>query len=397
MLEFRLTGPRGDNPLGFLTSLGTLVTLEDAGRSASLGWDGLTPTLSVRPDLQPNRPPDDEEERRTLLIAVLHKELRRERGAEAAYTQQAKKEMEQAKKSRKKKLEEIKRRKLDRQARRNELAPLDAEVDAKVAAFKQSLAKSAADPCVMLGKNLTEPNAALIQHLSAACERCSPADRRWVDIAAAYGLADPTRPEERMWPSPWALVSGSGHQNFLTTVEDLMVLCEASHLHQALFGPWEPRDKKYSLRLDTADDRRYALMDRDPTDEGNKPHTLWGANRLAFEALRLFPAIPVGGGMGVRSWRTAKQNWQEGCRIRWPLWRPPSGIAAIQSLLGLRDLWVDDSVARDRLRGIGVHAVMESRRIAVGQGTNRKFNLTPPTPVWFSNPEDPMGHQDQAY
>lgn len=40
---------------------------------------------------------------------------------------------------------------------------------------------------------------------------------------------------------------------------------------------------------------------------------------------------------------------------------------------------------------------MESRRIAVGQGTNRKFNLTPPTPVWFSNQEDPMLYQDRAY
>lgn len=295
MLEFRLTGPRGDNPLGFLTSLGTLVTLEDAGRSASLGWDGLAPTLFVGLDLQPNRPPDNEQERRSLLIAVLHEELRRARGAQAAHTQQAKKEMEQAKKARKKKLEDIKRRKLDRQARLNELAPLDADVDAKVAAFKESLAKSASDPCVMLGKNLTEPNAALIQHISAACERCSPADRRWVDIVAAYGVADPAQPAERMWASPWALVSGSGHQNFLTTVEDLMVLCEANHLHQALFGPWEPRDEKYSLRFDAADDRRYAMMDRDPTAEGNKPRTSGAPTGLPSRRCVFFPPCQSAG------------------------------------------------------------------------------------------------------
>ena len=148
-----------------------------------------------------------------------------------------------------------------------------------------------------------------------------------------------------MLASPWVLVNGSGHQDFLSSVEELMVACTPEHFRQALFGPWNPQDEKYSLRLDAVDDRRYALMDRDPTSSNNKPRTLWGANRLAFEALRFFPAMPVRGGMGVRAWKSSNGNWQENCRVRWPLWRQPVGVASIQSLLGLRDLWLEDAEA----------------------------------------------------
>jgi hypothetical protein len=388
MIEFRLTGPRGDNPLGFLTSLGALVTLEDMRHYASLGWDGVTPRLLVNSFSLSGGPLNTDEERRQALVDFLHKALRRERGQDAAGIQQAKKEMEQAKTTLKKKLEDIKSRKLGReearQARRQEQDPLEKEIREKTAVFKRHLAKSAADPSVTLGKNLTEANAELIEHVNAACEQCCAPDRRWVDLAAAYGVADPALPNKRMMASPWALIRGDSRQDFLVSVQELMVGCTAEHLSQALFGPWEPKDEKHSLRLDAAEDRRYALMDRNPTARGNEPLTLWGANRLAFEALRFFPAMPVGGGMGVRAWRATNANWQEGCWVRWPLWRRPVGTAAIQSLLGLRDLMLEDPAARDRLRGLGVHAVMESRRIASG----RKYSLTPATPVWVSHIDD---------
>ena len=388
MVEYRLDGPRGDNPLGFLTALGALVTLEDAGHGAALGWRGVTPRLLVKFNSVLSDLPEAEEGRRRVLAEILHKLLRRERGESAEKVEQAKKEMERAKTAVKKKHEEIRKRKLDRvalkKARELELEPLEQVLKEKTEAFKEHLAGSAADPSVTLGKNLTEANARLIAHAAAACERCSTADRRWADLAAAYGVADPAVPGEWMTASPWALVSGSGHQDFLSSAEQLMFDCAPAHLSRALFGPWEPQDEKYSLRLDTADDRRYALMDRDPTASGNKPLTLWGANRLAFEALRFFPAMPARGGMAVRGWRAIGGDWQEGCRVRWPLWGEPVGVAVVQSLLGLPDLWLEETRAAARLRGRGVHAVMESRRIAIGQGANRKYNLTPAAAVWVS-------------
>lgn len=387
MFEFRLTGPEGNNPLGFLTALGALVTLEDKGKRVWLGWDGVIPRLFVDVDWVPS-PPGDEEKRREVLVEFLHGALLRKRGESATKTEQAKREMEGAKTAVRRKRDEIKKRKLGRtaaqEARREELEPLQEDLRTKTTVFLESLAESAVDPTVALGKNLTELNTKLIDHFNLACERASMKNRRWVDIAAAYGIADPSRPDERMMASPWALVSGSGHQDFLSSIEELMVRCTVQQVRQSLFGPWDPQDKMYSLRLEPSEDRRYALMDQDPTAHGNKPLTLWGANRLAFEALRFFPAMPVAGGMGVRGWRARNGDWQNGCRVRWPLWSQPICAAAIRSLLALRDLWLEEPVARDRLCGLGIHAVMESRRIAVGQGANRKYNLTPATPVWVS-------------
>jgi hypothetical protein len=387
MLELRLTGPEGNNPLGFLTALGVMLTLEDAGYQARLGWNGITPLISA--SVSGFAECETEEERQALYIEALYRKLRREPGHRAAEAEQARKEMERAKTTVKKKQDEIKARKLNRDAAREarhlEVEPLQEIVRRKETAFKRTLVESAADPSVTLGKNLTETNDELIKHAATACERSRPTDRRWVDLTAAYGVADPTHPEERMFASPWALVSGSGHQDFLSSIEELMIQCTGTHLRHALFEVWRPMDEKYSLRLDMGDDRRYALMDRDPAGGDNKPYTLWGANRLAFEALRFFPAMPLRGGMGVRAWRAMNRNWQENCRVRWPLWRPPIGSAAIRSLLGLRDLWLDDSASREKLTGIGVYAVMESRRIAVGNAPNQKFNLTPATPMWISS------------
>lgn len=391
MVEFTLTGPRGDNPLGFLTALGALVTLEDAGYRAWLGWQHLSPKLTV------NREPPSIGAAitdREGLVRVLHSALGRLPGAGVEGTDLAKKAMERAKTAFKKKRDEIKNRKLDRdaarEARRCELEPLQQDVEQRTRYFKRLLADSAPDPSVTLGKNLTEPGRELLDHTEAACERCVPKTRRWADLAAAFGVADPAQPSDRMLASPWALISGSGYQDFLSSVQSLMLECGPVHLERALFGPWDLTDEKYSLRLDTREDRRYALMGRDPTASENKPLTLWGANRLAFEALRFFPCLPARGGMAVLGWRARNGNWQDGCRVRWPLWDQPLSADVLRSLLGLRDVWLDeDAVARVRLRGLGIRAVMESRRIAVGERANKKYNVTPAWPAWVDSTPAP--------
>ncbi len=384
MVEFALTGPRGDNPLGFLTALGALVALGDAGYRAVLGWQRLRPTLIVSCESTATLAAVTGQEE---VVRVLHETLGRSPGEGASETESARKAMEEAKRALKKRTEEIKRRKLARDAardaRRLELEPLRQEVEQRTRDFKTLLARTAPDPSVTLGKNLTEPNRELIAHATDACEHTSPPQRRWVDLVGAYGVADPARPEERMLASPWALISGSGHQDFLSSVQSLMVECTRDHLQRALFGPWDASDEKYSLRLEPREDRRYALMDRDPTGSGNKPLTLWGANRLAFEVLRLFPCLPARDGMAVLAWRASNASWQVDCSLRWPLWDEPVSAEVVRSLLGLPDIWLDrEAAARLRLRGLGIRTVMESRRIAVGEGANRKYNVTPAAPVW---------------
>jgi len=367
--EFSLTGPRGDNPLGFLTALGTLVTLEDAGHLARLGWVGMQPRLVV----------EDGPSTREALIEILYTTLRREPGAGAAKIDEAKKDLKKAKASLNRANKGLKG--LDREARARELEPFEIAVREKEAAFAKLLTTSGADASITLGRKLNVSNGKLLEFVSTASEQSRIAGRRWVDLAAAYGVADPVQPEKRMLATPWALVSGQ--QEFLGSVAELMIRCTRDHLNRALFGPWEPCDQKYSLRLDAAEDRRYALMARDPTASGNEPPTLWGANRLAFEALRCFPTMPVRGGMGVRAWRPARGNrqngWSEDSRVRWPLWDEAIPMSVVLSLLGLTELWSNDVSARARLRGYGVRAVVESRRVAV-----RDYgNLTPALPVWI--------------
>jgi hypothetical protein len=70
-------------------------------------------------------------------------------------------------------------------------------------------------------------------------------------------------------------------------------------------------------------------MERDPTANGNNLLTLRGANRLAFEALRFFPCLPARSGMVVRGWRATGGNWQDGCRVRWPLWDKPIAVPVV--------------------------------------------------------------------
>jgi len=181
-----------------------------------------------------------------------------------------------------------------------------------------------------------------------------------------------------MIATPFALVRGSGHQDFLGTVQDLMIAIQPGHIKKALFGPWEPNDEKFSLRLDAQDDRRYAFMDRDPTASGNKPRTLWGANLLAFEALAFFPCMPDSRGMAVAGWRDTDGGWA----WRWPLWSVPCTPEIVRCLLNHPDCWSDDSVARGRLKAMGCTTVITSRRIKVGSEPNVKFNLTPGVPLW---------------
>ena len=72
------------------------------------------------------------------------------------------------------------------------------------------------------------------------------------------------------------------------------------------------------MRWDPAEDRRYALLDRDPTATGNKPRTVWIANLLAYHALAWFPSAPTARGLLTTGWD------RSGEAFTWPLWQVPA-------------------------------------------------------------------------
>jgi hypothetical protein len=124
------------------------------------------------------------------------------------------------------------------------------------------------------------------------------------------------------------------------------------------------------VRWDPVEDRRYALLDRDPSDEGAR--TVWMANLLAYHALALYPAAPSARGLAVPGWR------EEGDRhtFTWPLWGSPVGPDTVRSLVALAEL-VLPRPDTATLRARGIAAVFRAERVVVGRGANRKVNFSP--------------------
>ena len=166
---------------------------------------------------------------------------------------------------------------------------------------------------------------------------------------------------------------GAGQTQFLKPMRDLAEQTTRDHLRRCLFASWKRQDSRLSLRWDPEDDRRYAHRWRDPTASGEQPKTEWGANRLAFEALPLFPVVPVGRSVittGFSGNRSRDAFWT------WPIWSPPADLDTVRSLLALRKLQ-ETILDRRELAAMGILEVFRSRRISNG----RYRNFTPSTPA----------------
>ena len=122
----------------------------------------------------------------------------------------------------------------------------------------------------------------------------SAAGRSAADFIAGFGCEAVTERNRGDVIQDTALrtLRGAGHQHFLKTMRDLTECAAADSFDRCLFQVWMRSDRRLSLRWDPEDDRRYALRWRDPSKDA--AGTEWGANRLAFEAIPLFPVAPVG-------------------------------------------------------------------------------------------------------
>lgn len=176
----------------------------------------------------------------------------------------------------------------------------------------------------------------------------------------------------RLETTPFQFIKGSGNQYFLGTVVQLMRNIEEAKIKKVLFEPWLYADEKNSMRWDPVEDRRYALMDRDPTASNNKPRTVWMANLLAYRALALFTSAPQRHGLATTGW--SKHDGDD--VFTWPLWGQPAGPDVVRSLLLLSELH-KQRPEHAELRPRGIQAVFRSRRIKVGEGANFKINFSP--------------------
>ena len=235
-----------------------------------------------------------------------------------------------------------------------------------------------------IGDNLTVPTEDFRTHARKAVSKASPSPegRATADFIAAFGCDSVESADRKGQIQDTALrtMSGTGHQHFLKTMRDLAEKTRRDKLQQCLFGGWERKDPQLSLRWDPEDDRRYALRWKNPSDDkvsvkGQKSGapTEWGANRLAFEALPLFPVMPIPRGVQTTGFSGTRSR---DTFLTWPVWDVPVGLDTVRSLLALSELQ-SRNINHERLDAMGIRQVFKSRRITIGQYRN----FTPSTPV----------------
>ena len=224
-------------------------------------------------------------------------------------------------------------------------------------------------------KNITVPVDKFQPFVDRACEFARPEDRRNADYAAAFGSEGCEEEDNnRIDRTAFCFITGSGHQDFLGTVVELAQRVTSEHIYDALFGEWKA-EKKCSMRWDPADAAEYALQWDDPGPKG--AWSVWGANRLAFEALPCFPTTPVKLGMQkVRLQTTGfyRRNRQD--EFTWPIWESFIGLATARSLVSHPELQ-EEAPDRAMLRDMGVMELYRARRVRIGQGANFKISFRP--------------------
>ncbi len=191
-------------------------------------------------------------------------------------------------------------------------------------------------------------------------------DRHYADFIAAFGCDSLpiSAKNSRIQDTALRTMSGAGHQHFIGFMRELVGSTKREHLYTSLFEPWQYSDPKPSLRWDPLDDRRYALRWKEPS--GDPVRTMRGANRLAVEALPLFPTAP-----GERRLHTTGflQRRGEDVLFSWPIWEGALNIEVVRSLLSLAELQ-KPLPDRKRLLALGVVEVYRSQRITIGKYRN---------------------------
>lgn len=206
----------------------------------------------------------------------------------------------------------------------------------------------------------------------------STEDRRDADFLAAFGSdviesESNGKPTGQIADTAFRTMSGAGHQHFLKTMRIFIDDTNTDHLHKALFEHWIYDDalEKHSMRWDPVDDVRYALRWNNPSGDSDRKNkgSVWGGNRLAIEALPLFPTQPRQ--RELRTTGFSKRNRETA--LSWPVWLPPIKLSEVRSLLALVQLQ-EKHPDSGELSALGIAEVFRSQRIT--QGKYRNF-VTP--------------------
>ncbi len=251
-----------------------------------------------------------------------------------------------------------------------------------IAGLHLQLQKSRGLEAFALGDDLKLPVADYRDALVHAQKNALPQLRCNIDFLAALG-SDVVqsrlngKPTGQIADTAFRTMSGAGHQHFLGTIRTFITDTTETHLDKALFQAWLYDDplEKHSLRWDPIDDIRYALRWDNPSGDRERKTggSMWGAYRLAIEALPLFPAQPVGDRLETTGFVKDKGK---PLQLTWPVWNAAIGLYEVLSLLSSQAL-VAEVPDRSQLTARGVVDVFRCERI-----TRDKYrNFTTAWPV----------------
>lgn len=250
------------------------------------------------------------------------------------------------------------------------LVPRQRSEDEFVSEIHTELHQMKDHPVFTFSNNLKLKPAEFATQVRQAIERFfNENDLISVAFLSAFGSAVATNEQGDIEDTALRTMSGSGNQHFLKTFRALVKETKDIHIKKCLFRPWKYDDplEAMGLRWDPDEDIRRALRWRNPSGdpERKKSLAMWGANRLAIEALPLLPTAPVGSHLETTGFTGHKSN---DTFFTWPIWNAPISLNTGRSLLALRDLQTSDSP--EALHSRGIRAVYRSQRITTGKFRN---------------------------
>jgi hypothetical protein len=253
--------------------------------------------------------------------------------------------------------------------------------DAFVEQLARKLATSIPAEVFALGDNPSVPLDVFRTYSEASVVAALNGHRIRSDFAAAFAGEYPVDKDGKVPDTALRTMSGAGHQHFLKFMRNFTEQVQPSHLHKTLFEPWRYDDpvQNMTLRWDPSDDNRYALRWSDPSGDPDRKTSgsMWGANRLAIEALPLFPTLPTHRQLetvGFHTQGARKTHWS------WPIWEAPAGLDSVRSLLDMADVQRSGrpDLHPEGLAARGITEVYRSRRLTTGKFRN--FTMGVPIP-----------------
>lgn len=196
-------------------------------------------------------------------------------------------------------------------------------------------------------------------------------------LCAALAAEWPETKSGRAQVSPFVMMFGQGHQNFLERLiavprgdlpnrlrklKSPPDMSDPAKIAEALFAPWRRKDDADAFRWDPEEDQRYALRFDDPSAAG-AALTVHGANRLA--AIGFLSFITAATEHRIEALGAVRDD--AGWSFVWPVWSVPLSRSVIEALLAHPGI---SSFAIDELRPLGVMELYRARRVANGKYMN---------------------------